>query len=146
MRVVPRMRRNRSANKLLQLGGQAQVVKLLSKTQIEPGRFPLVIATLQEDRLQRELAVEFGVSRATVARLKRLALKRLEHFGITISAAWPLTRVIVPAPLATKLTNFSEAFANNHDDQCKRSVLERAEAHIRNATSVLEATHHKVKD
>jgi uncharacterized protein (DUF433 family) len=132
-----RIRGHLKTNKLAELGGEKRVAALLRQTQMERSSFPIVMEALREARTQDEIAAEFEVSRAEVARLKRLALRRLEEFGLTVSSSWVPTRVIVPSPLAALLTQFAESFEDCRNEAAKRAAVQHLEQAIIETTKTL---------
>jgi DNA-binding GntR family transcriptional regulator len=140
MRPILKTRGRRKTNKLAELGGQRRVLALLAQTQIEPRNFSMILETLREAREQDEIAEEFGVSRATVARLKRLALRRLEEHGLTVSTSWVPMSVILPAPLAASLETFSESFDSCRDEALKRELIDKLQRVIVDSATALGQT------
>jgi DNA-directed RNA polymerase specialized sigma subunit len=63
----------------------AVILDVLSKTEIDPKNFPVILEGLKKERLQTEIAKDYGMTQMNVSRLLVLAKKRLKenlHAGI----------------------------------------------------------------
>jgi hypothetical protein len=124
MKAVLTTRSRRKTNKLMQLGGEKHVLSLLKRTDIARSNYPIAIESLREEKDQDEIAIAYGVSRSTVARLKRLALRKLEQFGLTVPSSWSPMEIVMPSPLAERLAHFNKVFEASTNEAAKRELVE----------------------
>jgi hypothetical protein len=116
----------------------AVILDVLSKTEIDPKNFPVILEGLKKERLQTEIAKDYGMTQMNVSRLLVLAKKRLKenlHAGIWVE----FEEGRLPISMVRKLGAFAKQLDENQNDETKRKALKVMDAALVEIEQILSA-------